>query len=181
MEYERRLEETIGLNEVLVVNSGMEVLSTVKWMRGLKMVIAGSAYTLIQRSDGATVSGDTWSFDVPSVVCLNKYVPANVGMKTYAEDAIVPKRVILRRDNYVCQYCGEFGNTVDHIMPKSRGGGNTWTNLCAACKKCNGKKANKTPQEAHLKVPVIPSRSFISPRKAELQQALYSELELLMK
>lgn len=180
MENERKLEEAIGLNEVLVVNSGMQVLSTVRKMRGLKMVIAGSAYTLIPRSNGEVISGETWSFDVPAVVCLNKYVPANIGAKTFTENEIVPKRIILRRDNYICQYCGEFGDTVDHIMPKSRGGGNTWKNLCAACKKCNGKKANKTPKEAGLKSPIIPVRSFYSPRKQELQQAFYRELEALV-
>lgn len=57
---------------------------------------------------------------------------------------------ILRRDGWTCAYCGEFANTVDHILPESRGGEWTWGNLVAACVKCNGSKDNLTPEEAGM-------------------------------
>jgi hypothetical protein len=61
------------------------------------------------------------------------------------------RSMIHRRDNYECNYCGSTENiTVDHIIPESRGGLNSWENLTTACSKCNAKKGNKTPEEANM-------------------------------
>ena len=57
---------------------------------------------------------------------------------------------MLERDNWTCAYCGGHARTVDHVMPQSRGGGNTWMNTVAACGPCNNKKADRTPEEAHM-------------------------------
>jgi 5-methylcytosine-specific restriction endonuclease McrA len=58
---------------------------------------------------------------------------------------------IYKRDNYECVYCGSNKDlTLDHVTPKSRGGGNEWTNLVTSCFKCNLKKGNKTPDEARM-------------------------------
>lgn len=66
------------------------------------------------------------------------------------------RRNIFHRDDNTCQYCGEEYPrkelTVDHIIPRSRGGKNTFTNIVAACKTCNSRKANKTPEEAGMKL-----------------------------
>lgn len=71
-------------------------------------------------------------------------------------------RGILERDKYVCQYCGPDGNkatTIDHVLPKSRGGGSNPGNLVAACFKCNQKKGDRTPDEAGMPL-IQPVRSF---------------------
>jgi 5-methylcytosine-specific restriction endonuclease McrA len=62
------------------------------------------------------------------------------------------RKNIIRRDNYRCQYCGKKTSTltIDHVIPKSRGGTDTWDNLVAACVKCNNKKGNRTPSEANM-------------------------------
>lgn len=54
------------------------------------------------------------------------------------------------RDDHTCGYCGQFGNEIEHIVPKSRGGRLTWDNTVVACRSCNAKKANKTPEEAGM-------------------------------
>ncbi len=54
------------------------------------------------------------------------------------------------RDGYTCTYCRGRADTVDHVLPRSRGGGDTWFNLVAACQLCNGLKGDRTPQEAGL-------------------------------
>jgi 5-methylcytosine-specific restriction endonuclease McrA len=67
------------------------------------------------------------------------------------------KHNIFRRDGHKCGYCGSKRElTLDHILPKSRGGGNTWKNLITCCKTCNGKKNDMTPSEASMELLVTP-------------------------
>jgi 5-methylcytosine-specific restriction endonuclease McrA len=61
------------------------------------------------------------------------------------------RNLIHKRDNYQCQYCKSKDNlTIDHIIPSSKGGKNTWENLCSCCVSCNTKKGNRTPEEANM-------------------------------
>ena len=85
------------------------------------------------------------------------------------------REILFARDRYMCAYCGEVFNpralTIDHVIPKSRGGQNVWTNTVAACDRCNQKKDNRTPEEAKmylLYVPYIPNayeRLYLQNRK----------------
>jgi 5-methylcytosine-specific restriction endonuclease McrA len=65
---------------------------------------------------------------------------------------VLTRRNILRRDGYKCAYCGrgDLPLTVDHIIPKARGGDDIWENLISACTKCNNKKGDRTPEEARM-------------------------------
>lgn len=104
----------------------------------------------------------------PSVSLI---VPRVIRLLTYNE---VPKKQvrlsrknIYERDNYTCQYCGEKPRTkdlnIDHVIPRSKGGRNTWENLVCSCVKCNSKKADHTLQESGMKLlkkPVEPKMSF---------------------
>lgn len=148
----------------------------VDWTKAVTLVVTEEAYVLIPRADGSLVRSPSLAIPHPLVVCLNKYVPRrNLRVKS---DEIVSKKIILVRDDWTCQYCGDYGDTIDHIFPKSRGGGNTWSNLCVACKDCNGSKADLTPKEAGLRQPVIPS--VYSPKRQQiLQTAIYKELEAM--
>lgn len=71
---------------------------------------------------------------------------------------------VLKRDKFVCQYCGKQTSmtalTIDHVQPKSRGGGTTWENCVAACYDCNAKKADRTPSEAGMKLRKAPGAPF---------------------
>jgi len=72
---------------------------------------------------------------------------------------ILSRKNILRRDNHRCLYCGSTVNlTVDHVIPKSRGGEETWENLVTACIKCNNKKGNRDPEEAKMQLHATPKR-----------------------
>tara|TARA_B100000212_G_C27354201_1_gene525066 strand:- start:757 stop:1290 length:534 start_codon:yes stop_codon:yes gene_type:complete len=90
------------------------------------------------------------SFKLPAVIVLNRFV------KYQFKIVAVHRREIILRDNNQCQYCSKQLSseklTLDHIIPKSKGGKNTWDNLVAACKKCNQKKGNKTLIEANMKL-----------------------------
>jgi 5-methylcytosine-specific restriction endonuclease McrA len=74
----------------------------------------------------------------------------------------VSRRTVLARDHYTCQYCadqpGKAHLTIDHVLPRSRGGGTTWENVVTACGPCNRRKGNRTPEEAHMPLPRPPRR-----------------------
>jgi 5-methylcytosine-specific restriction endonuclease McrA len=78
------------------------------------------------------------------------------------------RKNILWRDKSQCQYCGVIeapkDMTIDHVIPRSRGGGNTWSNLVTCCKKCNQKKRDRTPEEASMSLlnkPIRPKNSVL--------------------
>ncbi|CDN16190.1 HNH endonuclease family protein [Richelia intracellularis] len=68
----------------------------------------------------------------------------------------------MHRDGHTCQYCGYTGDelTIDHVVPRSRGGGDSWENLVTACVRCNVKKGSRTPQEAHMLLRKPPRRPY---------------------
>ena len=96
------------------------------------------------------------AFDLPAVIVLKTVV------KFRFTTVACNRANIVWRDNNQCQYCGNFFPldklTMDHVIPKSRGGKNTWENLAAACMKCNQKKGSRTPKESGmipLKKPIL--------------------------
>ena len=108
-------------------------------------------------SDGTQIHSQHTSFPAPVVVRLRYYVrvPHNLPMP-------LSRRAILLRDSFTCQYCGTQPGrehlTIDHIMPRSRGGRTDWENTVAACGACNRKKGNRTPEEANMKLLSAPTR-----------------------
>ena len=99
------------------------------------------------------------SFDLPSVIRLNFYVHLNY------KDIVLNRRNILKRDNYRCQYCAKQATplTLDHIVPKNKGGKDSWENLVAACSKCNTRKGDTLLKHMDMKLlkkPKKPSKLF---------------------
>jgi 5-methylcytosine-specific restriction endonuclease McrA len=83
----------------------------------------------------------------PSVVRLRYVVKV-----PYARRTAMSRRALFARDNYSCQYCGGFADSLDHVVPRSRGGQHTWENVAAACRPCNLRKRDRTPAEANMVV-----------------------------
>jgi 5-methylcytosine-specific restriction endonuclease McrA len=75
------------------------------------------------------------------------------------------RRDVFLRDRYACQYCGRHTRdlTLDHVIPRKRGGPHDWTNVVAACKACNHRKAGRTPDEAHMRLIRAPLRPSFNP------------------
>lgn len=167
------LEDIVNRSTVITVDSSLALIGTVKRLRAAKLILNGKGYELIRRSDEAPNSNLTDLIGDPLVLALNRYVPKRkLEVKI---DSPVSKRMILSRDGYVCSYCGGFGNTVDHIIPKSKGGPSTWGNLTTACRDCNGKKGDLELTEIGYKAPRIP-KSFIPQRHLLLQEAVHQRL-----
>ena len=108
-------------------------------------------------SDGLVIHSQTISIPAPVVIRLRYYVriPHNLPMP-------LSRRAILLRDSFTCQYCGSQPGrehlTIDHILPRSRGGRTDWENTVAACGACNRKKGNRTPDEANMRLLRTPVR-----------------------
>lgn len=171
----KSLEREIKKNTVAVVNSAMEFVDIVDWTKAVNLIVAEEAYTLIPRSDGSLIRSPNLIIEYPLVISLKKYVNVYGQQKAISDDDVVSKKTILIRDDWTCQYCKKYGNTVDHIMPKSRGGGNTWGNLCCACKSCNSKKNDNTPEEVGFVRPIIP-KVFLPKKTRNIQEAIYESL-----
>lgn len=93
-------------------------------------------------------------FPFPSVIKLLSFV------RMPYKKIELSRKNILRRDSHRCQYCGKKTHemTIDHIIPRSRGGGDSWENLVAACVRCNNRKGSRTPEEANMKLLTVPKR-----------------------
>lgn len=142
---------------VTVYNQGgVEYLGRVSLHHAITMLHKGKAQVK------EAVKGKSFGmYDFPKAVELLKYV---VAKWKYNRKGVVPfsKKGVLRRDNYVCAYCGGHADTVDHVMPKWEGNAATWNNSIAACFPCNNKKGGRSPEQArmpikHTRLPWTPS------------------------
>lgn len=158
----------VGPNSTLQVDSSMKVVSRFHWTDAVTAVIAGRVSTIIEHPTELIRSANL-TIARPLVVMSHSYTPTRVIDASY--DRLASKTGVLRRDRYICQYCFEYGDTIDHIHPKSRGGGNNWGNLATACGKCNGEKADMTPEEAGMKRPTL-RKSYVYDPHAELSEAV---------
>ena len=87
-------------------------------------------------------------YDLPYVIKLLNYVPVPYN------GVVLSRKNIYLRDNFTCQYCGKNGThlTLDHIIPKSKGGGESWENIVVCCVRCNNRKGDRTAEEAGMKL-----------------------------
>jgi 5-methylcytosine-specific restriction endonuclease McrA len=137
-----------------------------------KAVVLDSSYTTYSAEDWISYSSMVQQNTLPVLRSskINLVVPEVIVLLNYVRKPNHGKRLrysrmsVFRRDNFCCQYCGhEFVRaelTVDHIIPKSKGGKSTWLNIVTACRPCNWAKADRTPEEAKMKLlnqPKIPT------------------------
>lgn len=129
----------------LLLNASYEAIRIISAKRALTLITKGKA----------TVELPTSKIIYPGV-----FLPSVIRLRTYKRIPIrmqiVTRKNLYLRDAHTCQYCGQKFSTLeltlDHILPSSRGGGNSWDNLVAACAPCNRRKDNRTPEEAGMKL-----------------------------
>jgi len=137
---------------VLVLNQNYEPMHICQAKRAIVLVLLGKAEVIEHYQK--EVHSVSVSIHLPSVVRLYVYINGP------RKDVALNRKNISKRDNYQCQYCGISKEvlTTDHVIPKSLGGRDSWTNLVTACTKCNNKKGNRMPEQAGMKLLKIPKK-----------------------
>ncbi|MCX8050874.1 MAG: HNH endonuclease [Chlorobi bacterium] len=163
---------------MLVLNQSYEPISICSVRKACLLLLLKKA-ELVEARDGYVIRSVRNTYPFPSVIRLQSYI--RVPYKKVEPS----RRNILRRDGYACQYCGTRSATltIDHVVPRSRGGGDTWENLVTACVPCNNRKGNRTPEEAGMRLRSVPRkpnhivflRNFMGSLEAEWRPYLFGD------
>ncbi|MBN2027067.1 MAG: HNH endonuclease [Actinobacteria bacterium] len=132
------------MRRVLVLNASYQPLNLVNVKRAVVLVLKNKAEIIEER--GEHIHSERMTMPYPSVIRLVYYV--SIPYRAVS----LSRRAVFIRDGHTCQYCGGRAESIDHIIPRSRGGGHVWENVVAACSRCNTRKMNRLPSEAGLKL-----------------------------
>ena len=141
------------MRRVLQLNVTYEPLTTVGLRRAVCLVLCDKA-EVVHDSGGQVLHSATVTVAAPSVIRLRRYV--RIPQRNRVP---LTRAALMRRDNYKCAYCGRAAATIDHVLPRSRGGQHTWENCVASCQMCNHRKADRLLEELGwelLSKPVVP-------------------------
>lgn len=142
----------------LVLNQNYEPLNVCSVRRAFVLVYRGKAEVL-EQGDEPISGAESQTFPTPSVIRLAQFV-----RRPHPRPRLT-RREVFARDGERCQYCGQRGGqlTLDHVVPKHRGGAHAWENLVTACRACNHRKGGRTPQEARMELLSEPRRPSTHP------------------
>ncbi|WP_049577562.1 HNH endonuclease [Streptomyces sp. SBT349] len=134
------------MRQTLVLNASYEPLSTVSLRRAVVLVIQQKA--MVEHAHpGLRVRAAAVDLPVPQVIRLRRFVKV-----PFRQRAPWSRRGVLVRDRHRCAYCGRRATTIDHVVPRSHGGRDTWLNTVAACAEDNHRKAARTPAQAGMRL-----------------------------
>ena len=136
---------------VLLLNASFEPLRVVSLFRAVCMVVEDRA-EIVKDVEGKQIRSQHITLPHPSVVRLKHYVKV-----PFKARPSINTRTVLARDQHSCAYCGNQANTIDHIVPRSRGGRHEWMNVIAACTQCNSKKADSLLEEIGMELRFKPT------------------------
>lgn len=139
---------------IIVTNTGMQVLARVSWQRAAVLLATDIAFNVDVAPLVRVVHSPQMTTSIRAVITVKKTAYRPWHGKN--GDSYASTNVILARDRWTCLYCEDPASTVDHILPKSRGGPSTFSNQVAACHDCNGRKADRTPAEAGMQLRSAP-------------------------
>jgi len=172
---------------VLVLNHNYEPLNITSARRAITLILLGKAQTV--ETDSQVVRSERLALELPSVVRLGYFVRRPVPQLKLA------RKSILARDQHICQYCGRKDSpmTIDHVVPRNRGGKTEWDNVVCCCLKCNSRKGDRLAHEVGLAllrrpirpkyVPYISLSKFLSACKEQKWMdylAPFADASLLM-
>lgn len=153
-------------NKVLVLNNDRVPLSTICWKKAIKKIYSEGRDSsfVIEYYDEWIRDSKGSEYAIPAVICNKYHVVRNYTKIAFS------KNNVFRRDGFCCQYCmktfSKENLTIDHVVPRSKWthfeSCSSWNNVVAACKKCNSKKADRTPEEAGMQLRKLFNRQIIN-------------------
>ena len=136
---------------VLLLNNTFEPLTALPLRRAVVLIVCGKAEVVHGDAAGTVLHSSTTSVEVPSVIRLSTFVRV-----PYRGRVPMSRSALMLRDSHRCAYCGARAETIDHVVPRSRGGPHSWENCVACCAKCNRRKADKTLSELGWRLSTAP-------------------------
>jgi 5-methylcytosine-specific restriction endonuclease McrA len=138
------------MSRALVLNASYEPLCVVAARRAMVLVLGEKAETVAET--GIVLHSEHLAVALPSVVRLRSFVSV-----PFRRRVAVSRRAVMARDGGLCQYCGSRADSIDHVVPRSKGGMHTWENVVAACRPCNVRKRDRMLQETSMHLHRRPS------------------------
>ncbi len=126
----------------LLLNASFEPLKVIPARRAVMLILSGKAESVASAEEPIVFRSATSAIEVPAVVRLKYQVRI-----PYRATVPLNRAALLARDNKTCQYCFKPGNTIDHVVPRARGGEHRWENVVTACARCNAKKDDRLLEE----------------------------------
>ncbi|HEV2768284.1 MAG TPA: HNH endonuclease [Acidimicrobiales bacterium] len=131
------------MSRALVLNATYEPLCVIPVRRAVILVLAEKADVL--HDTGAVMRSERLRVPIPSVIRLRYFVRV-----PYRRRASLNRRAVFARDGSRCQYCSAPADSIDHVVPRSRGGQHVWENVVAACRPCNAQKRDRLLSETSM-------------------------------
>ncbi len=146
------------MTQCVLLNADYTFLNVVDWRRALCLLAKGKVEVIRDSAQTVKSSGGA-VFNIPAVMRLMKLIRT-----IYRTGVAFCKKNVMIRDGFKCAYCGtnKFRLTIDHIIPKSKGGKSTFENCVAACKPCNTKKGDQLPSKINMFLKVQPRQPTVS-------------------
>jgi hypothetical protein len=144
--------------DVLLLNESEEIIKIIDWKKAVVLLESGKAKKPFAYDRTYRIKLVSGEYKLPAAIVLIKYV--NIPWNSHSKPT---RKKIFKRDNWTCQYCGRKSKdknklTVDHVHPRSMGGGWQWTNLTTACRSCNEKKGHKLLKVCGMKLANKPKK-----------------------
>ena len=146
-----------AMDGVLILNHNYQPLNVTNIRRALGLLCLGKAHAV--ETDSRIFRSEHLVIRMPTVLRLSHYVRRPTPVLR------ISRRGVFARDDHTCQYCGNRNVplTIDHVVPRERGGSTDWTNLVCCCTKCNNLKGNQTPEQAQMRLLRRPFRPKFIP------------------
>ncbi len=152
----------------LLLDSSFRAIRTLSWQRSLTLDLQDRV-DVLEYYESVAVRTPSTEFPVPAVIRLRQY------LRFVRFSIAFSRKNVFLRDNFQCQYCASHPAvrqlTIDHVLPRSRGGGTDWENIVTACGPCNRRKGNRTPREARMPLLREPMRPRTLPDQHGVQRA----------
>ena len=147
------------MQSVVLLNCDYTAMGIISWKKAVRLIVKGKAEVIKESEQAIHYTKAVADLFLPIIIRLFKYI-----RKIYKAKISFNKRNVLIRDDYTCQYCGKKQVkflSIDHVIPKSKGGESTFENTVACCYPCNNKKDNRLPSQAKMYLKRKPYRPTI--------------------